>query len=217
MRPSDSGFTLTELLILLGVLCLAAACLTPNVIGSRDGALELGDRANLMRHFEWLQVCRSKHNGALPLAGGHKFVLATWTANVFDHTPENFDRFWTPGPTKDNDANYADLRKLVQRGENPWPDLAQTRSEDTHYVGRSKEHARTAERSAEEAWMANDNEGGWSLPAGTVNVLFCGGVVRTYSYQLLQEQFGLGPFDGNAPVVSWGQGSPIAACQKLDN
>jgi hypothetical protein len=65
--------------------------------------------------------------------------------------------------------------------------------------------------------MANDNEGQWSLPDGTVNILFCGGTVRTYSHQDLERLFGVGPFDTARPVLTHGSGSPIAACQSLAN
>lgn len=217
MRRPQSGSTLIELLIVIGLLCLMTACLTPNVGRAQDAANALADQANLRRHFEWLQVYKSKHNGKLPMEGGYKFVMSTWTANVFDHTPENFDRFWVPGPARTTDSHCAALRKMVERGENPWPNLAQTTCSDTHYVGRGKQHFKTREKSAEEAWMADDNEGGWSLRDGTVNVLFHGGAVRTYSYRQLQEQYGVAPFDRNNPMRTWGPDSPIEACQKLDN
>jgi len=222
MRRPDSGLTLIELLILAGLLWLLAACLAPNglapnVDAAQDRYFEVADAANLRCHYVWFLFYKRKHNGSLPEEGGHKFVMTTWAAGIYDHTPENFDRFWTPGPAKQNDANYADLRKLVLRGENPWPSLAQTSSLDTHYVGRSRQHFETRESSAEEAWMADDNEGGWNLRDGTINVLFCDGFVRTYSYPQLQEQFGLGPFDRDHPVVTWGPDSPIEACRKLAN
>lgn len=222
MRRTQCGFTLVELLIFVCLLCVLAACLAPNalkpdLVSTKDATNALGDAANLRTHYAWMLTHKRKHTGALPQEGGYRFVLATWTAKVFDHTRENFDRFWTPGPATINDPVYAELSKMVERGENPWPDLAATTSESTHYVGRSKMHRRTAESSAEEAWMANDNEGGWSLRDGTIHVLLYGGAVRTYEYGMLREQFGFGPFDRNTPIRTWGPDSPIPACQKLDN
>jgi len=64
---------------------------------------------------------------------------------------------------------------------------------------------------------SSDNEGGWSLRSGSINVLFSGGAVRTYGYRGLQEQFGLGDFDRDVSIVTFGPTSPIVPCRKLDN
>ena len=81
------------------------------------------------------------------------------------------------------------------------------------------EHAlRGAQQETLEAWMANDNEGGWCLRDGTVHVLLNGdGGVREYSYSQLEELFGLGPFIKDMPVETYGENSPIPECRKLDN
>lgn len=217
MRRIEQGFTLIELLIVIGILGLLAAALLPRLMEGQDAANAFGDQSNLTTHHTWMQVYKRKHNDSLPMEGGHRFVLATWTSKIFDHTQENYDRYWTPGPARANDLSYHEGFKLVQRGEDPWPNLQSTGPDDTHYCGRARDHAKTRENSADEAWMADDNEGGWNLRDGTINVLFNGGVVRSYSYQMLQEQYGLGDFDRNKPVETFGPNSPIPQCQKLAN
>ena len=73
-----------------------------------------------------------------PTEGGFRFVLATWTSGVCEHTEEKFDLYFAPG-ARDTDPEWIDLRKRVQKGEDPWPDLRSTSSKDTHYVGRAKD------------------------------------------------------------------------------
>ena len=215
MRRSSAGFTLIELLIVITIIGVLAVVLVPDLIAGRDQTNALSDQQNLRRHFQWLTTYSNKLKH-LPEEEGHKFVLATWTSGVVEHIEENFDCFFTPG-SRESDPIWIDLRKSVQRGENPWPDLKGTNSKDTHYAGRAKEHMRTSLDGGEEAWMANDNEGVWSLRDGTVNILFHGGNVRSYSYQQLQEIYSLGPMDKNAPVKTWGPDSPIPFCKKLMN
>jgi prepilin-type N-terminal cleavage/methylation domain-containing protein len=213
MRRSSSGFTLIELMIVISIIGVLAAVLLPRVLESRDSANAFADSAQLGTHYKWMELYTTKHK-FLPSEGGHKFVMSTWTSKIFDHTEENLDKYFTPGS---EDPRWQEAREMMQRGEDPWTDIKSVTSEDTHYVGRAKDKLRGARAGSDEAWMANDNEGAYSLRDGTVNILFYGGTVRTYSYQEQEKLFSVGPFDKTRPVQTYGPSSPIPACQSLDN
>jgi prepilin-type N-terminal cleavage/methylation domain-containing protein len=214
MRRNSSGFTLIELMIVISIIGVLAAVLLPRVLESQATANSAADAMQMRTHFTWFTVYQSKHDGFLPKEGGHKFVLSTWTSRIFDHTQENLDKYFSPGS---KDPHWQDCRDRMKKEEDPWTSIKDVTSADTHYVGRAKSEIRSATAGADEAWMANDNEGVWTLVDGTINVLFNGGNVRTYSYQDLQSTYSLANFDKNNPVATFGTDSPIPACKKLDN
>ena len=211
MRRLQSGFTLIELVMVIFVLTLLVLVLTPGVNGSPGVAFALADSANLRWHGQQLELYKLVNKGGLPDAGGHEFVLSTWS--IVGQTEENLDRYFTPG-RRDNDPDYRMLREALERGEKIWEHLKSTTSHDTHYAGRAKEHLLSA--TSGEALMADDNERGWSHTDGTVNVLFHGGVVRTYSFLDLRNLgYVQGELDKDRPIETWGPNSPIPECRRL--
>lgn len=214
MTKPNSGFTLIELLIVISIIGVLAATLIGPLTSTQLAANVAADEAQLRTHASWFKLYERKHGGGLPRAGGHKFVLSTWTSGIFHHDEEELDLYFTPG-ARENDPAYRNARDQIEIGKDPWPNLAATTSLDTHYVGRAAAHIRTGGQ-AGQVLMASDNEGAWTFADGTVNVLLTGGKVRSYSYQDLQKRFGLGPLDENAPMQTWGVDSPVPELRKLD-
>jgi len=215
MRQSEAGFTVLEWCVLVVAVAVMAACAMPVTVAAKQQANVVMDQMQMRQHYTWLEAYRRMHRGGLPNVGGHKFVMSTWVARIFDHTPENLDAFFTPG-ARESDPDFRAQRSLLERGEDPWPELAATTSTDTHYVGRGEQFLRTARRNASQPLMATDNEGRWVFADGSLNILFNGGNVRSYSYKDLEQRFGLGPMTEH-PVRTWGRNSPIPECQYLDN
>jgi prepilin-type N-terminal cleavage/methylation domain-containing protein len=213
MRRPQSGFTLIELLIVISIISLLAAVLLPTVFGAQVTANVTADAANLRWLNTQLEIYKTQNKRGLPIEGGAKFVLATWS--VVSQIEENFDRYFIPG-RRDNDPDYRLLRAQIEKGEKVWADLKATSSLDTHYAGRAREHLQSAVSGEDEALIADDNEGVWSHPNGSVNVLLNGGNVRTYSFSDLKGRgFVQGEFDKNIPIETTGPNSPIPECRKL--
>ena len=170
---SRAGFTLIELLVVIGILSILMVVLLPQIIGARETAYIFADKANLNWHYATMDIYRQRYK-RFPKEGGHKFVLAPWVEGIVtDKTPENRDRYFTPGL---NDQRQAELRE--EEPSSIWKSFADLSSLDTAYAGRAKEFLSGKLDSGNEAWMADDNEFSPAFSGGSINVLVGDGNVR---------------------------------------
>ncbi len=209
-KAAAAGFTLIELMVVIGILSLLVVTFAPDLIAAWGQANTAADAKQLDKQYFWVTAYKNKF-GHYPEGGGHKFVLGAWVKGVVEHTPQNLDVYFTPG-VRDTDDYYINLKK--QDPETIWKDLQSVTSLDTHYAGRGAQHKRDM-LSGKEAWMANDNEGGWAFKDGTINVLWGDGTVGQLLLERdLKEQFGWTLEQG--PFPTFGD-SPHPALKKLEN
>ena len=172
-EPS-AGFTLVELLVVIGILGLLMATLLPQVLESKHEADIFADKANLTWHFKNIEMYKNRQFH-WPADGGAKFVLAPWVRHVIQHNKENLDRYFTPGTTG------RDPRGGQLQDEDPkdvWRDFEDITSHDTSYAGLRFADYRKM-RKGDTVIMATDNEFGNTFEDGSINVLLAGGHVRT--------------------------------------
>jgi hypothetical protein len=193
----------------IAILFVLAIALLPNTVGGGP-VNAFADQANLQRIRDWLTGYRLRF-GHLPNESGHKFLLELWVKGICTHDVESFDRFFAPG-AREEDPHYLALRKRVQGGDDPWPSLEQVSSADTHYAGRATSGVRN-DGEARHAWAADDNENGWTIADGTINILYDDGTVSWLSIERLTEQF---QWPGLGKVFPVGPDSPHPDLRTLE-
>ncbi|MFN7590553.1 MAG: type II secretion system protein [Planctomycetota bacterium] len=213
-RAVQSGFTLIELLIVVGIIGLLSAVLVPQLLESKAVILARAEEGHLKKLGTFFTIYKARNKESLPVEGGHKLLLALWTSKVMNHTEENFGFFWTP---ESQDPVFLEKRAMVSKGEDPWPTLAGTSSDDTHYAGRAKKELRGLSNTSEQqAVAATDNEGMNCLADGTVCVLYNDFLTTKlfFAEQLIQDHGAVDP--RKEPVVMVGESALIPACKKLE-
>ena len=200
MRDRTSGFTLIEMLVVIGIISLLAVALLPNIIGAKESANKTADEFNLYRHYENITLYEQRY-GHYPRGTGHQWVLDPWVRGVVEHTPQNMERYFTPGLSG---GEVLALKEELDRGGAIWTDLESLTSLDTDYAGRDGRKRTGNIFSGNVPWMANDNEFGPAFTDGSINVLMGDGSIRTlyidpdfldygWTVQRVEEPFPVGP------------------------
>ena len=171
MRHSRSGFTLIELMVVISIIGLLAVALLPNIIGAQASANAAAEEGNLRWHYMTMTNYRNAYRGQFPRGTGARWILDPWIKGKVSHTPENLDRYFTPG---NPGGNYDFLKELG--AENIWKSADEITSLDTDYAGPG---GILGAESDKVPLMATDNERMTStFSDGSVFVLLGGGVTR---------------------------------------
>ncbi len=207
----SAGFTLIELLVVIGILALLSGVLYASLSQGNQAAERFADQANLRWHYQVFTDYHTSHGHKLPPGTGHRFVLEPWVSRSVQRTPENFERYWTPGlPSPRREAlELLDMEKV-------WDDRSALDSDDTQYAGPSAELKQQRLFGNETLpLMANDNEHGPAFLDHTINVLMGGGQVRTLVLDpnLIREGFDPSVAGATFPV---GAGSPHEVLSRLE-
>ena len=207
MRDRTSGFTLIEMLVVIGIISLLAVALLPNIIGARTAANQTADAAHLVFHYDNIILYEQRYSH-YPRGTGHQWILDPWVRGVVEHTPQNMERYFTPGLSG---GEVLALREELDRGGAIWTDPGSVTSLDTDYAGRDARRRTGNILSGKLPWMANDNEFGPAFTDGSINVLMGDRVVRTlyidpdflgygWTVQMVEEPFPVGP-DSPHPLL----------------
>ncbi len=208
MRVSPNGFTLVEVLVVIGIITLLAAAIVPALSSGTRQAHKLVDQANLQWHHQQILLYQQKY-GHLPRGTGAQFILDPWVRGIVDRNQTNFARYWTPGV---DDERRIELEAMDPKSV--WRDASKITSADTHYAGPSKAYRKRMRlNDGEQPLLANDNENGPAFRDHTVHVLMADGSVTKLHVDPHLMAYG---FTGEAEdVFPIGSSSPHPLLQKL--
>src|SRR5687768_13880941 len=85
-QPKRNGFTLVELLVVIGIIAVLVGILLPTLNRAREAARRTKCLANLRSLGQMITMYANQNKGAIPIgvsADGSKFKPATYTANYF--------------------------------------------------------------------------------------------------------------------------------------
>jgi prepilin-type N-terminal cleavage/methylation domain-containing protein len=97
VRATRAGFTLLEMMVVIGIIGLLTSFLIPNIVDAMARASIAAEKGNMQEMQTWMQLYRNSHNQSLPTESGQKFILKLWKDGTIERSEKNAKRFFSAG------------------------------------------------------------------------------------------------------------------------
>ncbi|MEO0479866.1 MAG: type II secretion system protein [Planctomycetota bacterium] len=213
---NQSGFTLVELLVVIGILSMLMAVMLPSIGRGHDASGRLGTKANLSWQWQQHEVYSQRHDRQLIARTGHQFVLSPWVEKICQRNEQSFARFWVEGANEPRRVEIAQ-QALETSWDEVWSDYSAVTSEDTHFAGPTRAQLkRLSLADGNEPMMATDNEFAPLFSSFAVLVMMADKSVIELEFDELRDKYG---FTGEADEADSGfvvgEDSPAELLRKL--
>lgn len=107
VRGVRAGFTLLEMMVVIGIIGVLAAFLIPNIQDAMAQASVTAEEANMREMNTWMTMYKNSNNQAWPTESGQKFLLSVWKTGVCERSEKNAKRFFSAG------ENYTEYMAIM--------------------------------------------------------------------------------------------------------
>lgn len=96
-RGVRAGFTLLEMMVVIGIIGVLAAFLIPNIQDAMSNATVAAEQGNMREVYNWLTMYKNDNKQAWPTESGQKFILKLWKSGTCERSEKNAKRFFSAG------------------------------------------------------------------------------------------------------------------------
>jgi prepilin-type N-terminal cleavage/methylation domain-containing protein len=96
-RTVRAGFTLLEMMVVIGIIGVLAAFLIPNIQDALSQASVTAEKANMREVYTWLTMYKNSNNQSWPTESGQKFIMKLWKSGLCERSEKNAKRFFSAG------------------------------------------------------------------------------------------------------------------------
>lgn len=213
-----AGFTLLEMMVVIGIIGLLAAFLVPNIMQAMGQATVTAEQANMRELYNWLTMYKNNNNQSWPTTTGQKFILQLWKDGTVERSEKNAKRFFSAGENSTEylaalgfDPEETDVLEYLTAWDSMGPG-------SINYAGFDPQGDRTLRR------KLNSAPGSVTIVANAtfahrnaIVYMTADGEVHTLNIQELLDEGVLTQDDIDLGQVPVGMGSPIPELQTVTN